>query len=78
MPLRLFDDDFRLEVSSRGLEAFVEAVVVADAASGCCEIVSECCGEPVDDILTPGGGAKVGGRRGGRGRCATLAANAGC
>jgi hypothetical protein len=55
MPLRLFDDDFRREVSSRGLEAFVEAVVEviveAAVASVCCERGSECCGEPIEDIL---------------------------
>jgi hypothetical protein len=59
MPLRLFDDDFRREVSSRGLEAFVETVVEviveviveAAVASVCCERGSECCGEPIEDIL---------------------------
>ena len=44
MPLRLFDDDFRLEMSSRELEALIVAV------GGCCEDAFDSCGEVSDGI----------------------------
>ena len=46
MPLRLFDDDFRLEVSSRDLEAF------ADEVEGRCGTASHCRGEPSNGMAT--------------------------